>query len=133
MHRAKVTACAHNLRQLYQLGTVYASSHKGNWPSARGEELWLSLHRMVPPLIETDQLEVLACPVTGVELGPDETQFRGPAVPMGKLGATDPLGADKEGNHGDQHGGNVLMKDGSIQEFEKAHQKWVDCATKLSP
>lgn len=133
LHEAKVTACAHNQRQLYQLGTVYSSSHKGNWPSARGEELWLSLHRMVPPLIETDQLEVLACPVLGVELGPDETHFRGPAAPMGKLAATDPLGADKEGNHGDQHGGNVLLRDGSVQRYEKAHPKWVDCATKLSP
>ena len=133
MFRARVTACSHNQRQLYQLGTVYASSHKGNWPSGRGEELWLSLRRMVPPLIEVDHVEVLACPATQVEIGPDETHFRGPALPMGKLGATDPLGADKVGNHGEKYGGNVLLKDGGVQEFELGHPKWEECATKLSP
>jgi len=133
MFRARVTACSHNQRQLYQLGTVYSSSHKGNWPSGRGEELWLSLRRMVPPLIEADHGEVLACPVMQVEIGPDETHFRGPALPMGKLGVTDPLGADKVGNHGEKYGGNVLLKDGSVQEFELGHPKWEECATKLSP
>jgi prepilin-type N-terminal cleavage/methylation domain-containing protein len=133
LFRAKVTACAHNQRQLYQLGTVYSSSHKGNWPSARGEELWLSLRRMVPPLIEVEQSEVLACPATGVELGSEETHFRGPAAPFGKLGAVDPLGADKEGNHREENGGNVLLRDGSVQEYGKSEPKWVDCAAKLSP
>jgi hypothetical protein len=68
-----------------------------------------------------------------VEIGPDETHFRGPALPMGKLGATDPLGADKVGNHGEKLGGNVLFKDGSVQEFELNHPRWEECATKLSP
>jgi len=133
MFRARVTACAHNQNQLYQLGTVYSSSHKGNWPSARGEELWLSLRRMIPPLIEAEQAEILACPATQVEIGPDETHFRGPALPMGKLNATDPLGADKVGNHGELYGGNVLLKDGSVQEYELGAPKWEECATKLSP
>ncbi|HLY75953.1 MAG TPA: type II secretion system protein [Planctomycetota bacterium] len=130
---AKITACASNLRQLGQLGTVYATSHKGNWPSARGEELWLSLRRMVPPLIEGDHVAVLACPLKGEELGPDETDFRGPALPWSKIGAADPMGADKVGNHGDLHGGNVLLRDGSVQVYEKSDPKWEDCATKLSP
>jgi len=75
MNTAKISACASNQRQLYQLGIVYATSHKGNWPSARGEELWLSLKRMVPPLIEADHADVLACPKRGERLGPDETDF----------------------------------------------------------
>lgn len=133
MFRARVTACSHNQRQLYQLGTVFASSHKGNWPGARGEELWLSLRRMVPPLIEAEHAEILTCPCLQTQIGPDETHFRGPALPMGKLGATDPLGADKVGNHGEDLGGNVLLRDGSVQEFEKSHPKWEDCAGKLSP
>ena len=129
----KVTACANNQRQLYQLGTVYATSHKGNWPSARGEELWLSLRRMVPPLIEADHAAILACQVKGEELGPDETDFRGPALSWSKIGAADPIGADKVGNHGDEHGGNVLLRDGSVQNYEKSDVKWTDCATKLAP
>lgn len=130
---AKATACASNLRQLYQLGTVYATTHKGNWPSSRGEELWTSLRRMVPPLIEADHAGVLACPLKGEEPGPDETDFRGPALPWGKIGAADPIGADKIGNHGEAYGGNVLLRDGSIQTYEKSDPKWEDCATKLSP
>jgi prepilin-type N-terminal cleavage/methylation domain-containing protein len=133
MRTAKITACASNQRQLYQLGIVYATSHKGNWPSARGEELWLSLRRMVPPLIETDHAAVLACVLKGEDLGPDETDFRGPALPWGKIGAADPIGADKVGNHGDDDGGNVLLLDGSVQTYVKSDSKWVDCATKLSP
>jgi prepilin-type N-terminal cleavage/methylation domain-containing protein len=129
----KVTACASNQHQLYQLGTVYATSHKGNWPSHRGEDLWLSLRRMVPPLIEADHASLLACQVKGEDLGPDETDFRGPVSSMGKLGATDPLGADKVGNHGDRYGGNVLFKDGSVQCFELGSPRWDECAVKLSP
>jgi prepilin-type N-terminal cleavage/methylation domain-containing protein len=129
----KITACASNQRQLYQLGTVYATSHKGNWPSARGEELWLSLRRMVPPLIEEGHAGVLACPLKGESLGPDETDFRGPALPWSKIGAADPIGADKVGNHGDDDGGNVLLRDGSVQTYEKLDPKWVDLAGKLSP
>ena len=133
MNTAKIAACASNQNQLYKLGTIYATSHKGRWPSARGEELWLSLKRMVPPLIEADHVDILACPRHGEELGPDETHFRGPALTWSKIGAADPIGADKEGNHGEGAGGNVLLRDGSVSQFEKIDQKWVDCATKLAP
>src|SRR5262249_15442364 len=108
-------------------------SHKGIWPSARGDELWLSLRRMVPPLIEPDHADLLTCPVLQTKVGPEETHFRGPGIPLGKLGAADPLGADKVDNHGDRYGGNVLLKDGSVQEYEKDHPKWLECATKLAP
>ena len=131
--RAKVTTCLHNQQQLYKLGTVYASSHKGSWPSAKGEDLWLSLRRMVPPLIEADHAGIMHCMVLDPELSVDETNFRGPLTSFAKVGAVDPLGADKPGNHGEQYGGNVLYKDGSVQEHELDHPKWVECATKLSP
>ena len=133
INSTKITACASNQRQLYQMGTIYATTHKGNWPSSRGEELWLSLRRMVPPLLEGEHVAVLACPRRGQELGPDETDFRGPALPWGKIGAADPIGADKVGNHGDDHGGNILLQDGSVSVYEKIDAKWVDCATKLAP
>ena len=131
--RTKVTTCMHNQQQLYKLGTVYASSHKGSWPSAKGEDLWLSLRRMVPPLIEADHAVILHCMVLDPELTVDETNYRGPTVSFAKLGICDPLGADKIGNHGEQHGGCVLYKDGSVQEHDLASIKWEECATKLSP
>jgi len=129
----KVTACGNNQRQLYQLGTLYSSTHKGNWPSARGDELWLSLRRMVPPLIEAEHGAVLACNVKGEELGPDETDFRGPSVAWMKIGAAGPICADKVGNHGDEHGGNVVLKDGSVQNYDKLDPKWIELSEKLSP
>lgn len=131
--RAKVTTCLNNQRELYRLGTVYATSHKGNWPPAKGEELWLSLRKLVPPLIAEDHASLLHCSVLEHELGPDETNYRGPIVTFGRVAVTDPLGADRVGNHGDQYGGIILFKDGSVQEFELGHPKWDDCATKLSP
>lgn len=133
LFRARVTACASNQQQLYKLGTVYATSHKGAWPPAKGEELWLSLRKLVPPLIETDHAGILHCDVLEHELGPDETNYRGPVTTFGRIGATDPLGGDKPGNHGEQYGGNVLFKDGSVQEFELDHPRWQDFASKLSP
>jgi prepilin-type N-terminal cleavage/methylation domain-containing protein len=131
--QTKITACLHNQQQLYKLGTVYASSHKGSWPSAKGEDLWLALRRTVPPLIEADHASILHCMVEDPELSVDETNYRGPVVPFAKVGPTDPLGADKPGNHGERRGGCVLYKDGSAQEHELAHPKWEECATKLSP
>ena len=131
--RAKVATCLSNQQQLYKLGTVYSSSHKGSWPAAKGEDLWLSLRRMVPPLIEADHAVILHCMVLDPELGVDETNYRGPVVSFAKLGICDPLGGDKPGNHGEQYGGNVLFKDGSVQEFELDHPRWQEFATKLLP
>ncbi|HZE98649.1 MAG TPA: type II secretion system protein [Planctomycetota bacterium] len=131
--RAKVATCQHNQQELYKLGLVYSSSHKAQWPPGKGGDLWVSLRRMVPPLIEPDHASILTCAVLGEECGPDETHFRGPEVPLSKLGAADPLGADKVGNHGEQYGGNVLLKDGSVSEYELLHPKWVECDTKLVP
>ena len=136
LFRAKVVTCQNHLSQLYKLGTTYSSTHKGNWPSAKGEDLWLSLRRSVPPLIEVEHADVLHCLVTTdkAEIGPDETNYRGPLVSFAKLGAVDPLGADKPGNHGEQYGGNVLYKDGRVDELQIDDPKWSDVASsKLSP
>jgi prepilin-type N-terminal cleavage/methylation domain-containing protein len=136
IRQTKVLACQNNLGQLYKLGTVYASTHKGNWPSAKGEDLWLSLRRMVPPLIEAEHAGILHCKVTtdDGELSVDETNYRGPLVSFNKLGTVDPLGADKAGNHGEQYGGNVLYKDGRVEELPLDDVKWSEAASsKLSP
>ena len=46
----------------------------------------------------------------------------------------DPLGADKPGNHGEQYGGNVLYKDGRVEELTLDDLNWSDIASsKLSP
>jgi hypothetical protein len=121
---SKLVSCANNLRQLHTLGTIYASTHQGDWRSETGEALWLSFTRTVPPLIEADWVEILACPLRGEEPGPGETHYRGPRVPWGKLKSPDPLGGDKVGNHGDGRGGNVLYKDGSVTELDPQDLRW---------
>lgn len=135
LFQAKITTCQSSLSQLYKLGTVYSSSHKGNWPPAKGEDLWLSLRRMVPPLIEAEHAAILHCKVTmdDGELSVDETNYRGPAVSFGKLKEVAPLAADKEGNHGEQYGGNVLYKDGRVEEHPLDSDKWTELSSKLSP
>src|SRR5574341_1411621 len=96
----RTIACASNLQQLYKLGTVYASSHKGAWPDATGEDLWLSFTRTIPPLIEADHVSLLSCPLRDEEAAAGECHYRGPRRPWAKLGPNDVLAADREGNHG---------------------------------
>jgi len=117
-------SCAHNLRQLYQLGTVYASTHKGHWPEAEGEGLWISFTRTTPPLLEQDYFDILACPVRGEELAPGQTDYFGPRQPPSSLKPNDILGGDKTGNHGDKFGGNLLYNDGSVLELDRSDPRW---------
>ena len=125
--------CAHNLKQLYMLGQTYATSHKGNWPSARGEELWLSFQNGRPPLLEEKHREICLCPVRQEPDRLGETDYRGPLLPHAKYRAVDPIGGDKAGNHGENEGGNVLLNDGSVHEMVPDDAVWQDCLTKLSP
>jgi len=115
--------CSSNLRQLYQLGALYASTHQGKWPDATGSALWLSFAKTSPPLIPSEELEVLLCPVRGEsELG--QCDYLGPSKPVSQLKPGDALAADKPGNHGEGYGGNVLLRDGSIAEYESLHPIW---------
>ena len=127
------TNCSANLGQLYKVGTIYASMHKGEWPGIAGDELWLSFTRTTPPLIEEEHRAILACRVQGEECAPGETHYRGPRVPWKQLRPGEPLAADKPGNHGDDYGGNVLFKDGSVHEAALRDPLWQQCAEKLRP
>jgi len=112
-----------NLRQLYVLGTVYASTHKGNWPDTKGGALWMSLAKTSPPLIEPEQLELLGCPVRG-DWEPGQCDYLGPGKPLSELKPGDAVVACKPGNHGDAASGNVLLKDGSVVEVPFTDPIW---------
>jgi prepilin-type N-terminal cleavage/methylation domain-containing protein len=131
--RARVTDCASHLSQLYKLGTTYAAAHRGKWPNAQGEELWLHLAKANPPLIEANQIELLFCPVKGEDPIGDATDYRGPACAVQKLQSGDPMGADKAGNHGYKYGGNVLRMDGGVIECPLDDPFWEVCSQKLAP
>ena len=133
LFRVKVANCGHNLKQLYQMGSVYATSHRGDWPKERGEALWSSFATSRPPLLEEDHLEILRCPVLGEKYEPGACDYRGPRDPVIRLRPVDPMGADKLGNHGDGYAGNVLRRDGSVVEVGLDEKLWLDCDAKLSP
>ena len=123
LRRAKITACAGNLRQLYRLGTDYGSTHKGEWPTGKGTALWLSFSKTDPPLLSSDDLEVLGCQVHG-GWEPGQCDYLGPRKPVSQLKPGDALAADKPGNHGEGIAGNVLLRDGSVAEYEPSHPIW---------
>lgn len=125
--------CANNLRQLYKLGTVFAASHKGEWPSAKGADFWLYLTRTKPPLIEEEWMEIFACPIRDETLNPGETDYLGPLIPWSQLKPSDPIAADKPGNHGPNENINVLLKDGSVLEIGPDDPFWKKYANVLGP
>lgn len=127
---AQVRTCAQNLRILHRTGSAYAATQQA-WPDSTGEDLWKTFTRTTPPLLKDDALEVLVCPVLGSDALPGETDYRGPRVPWNKLALTDPLAADKPGNHGEESGGCVLYKDGRVEELDDA--AWKALASRLSP
>ncbi len=133
VRRAKITACGNNLRSLHQVLHVYLAERRGRWPTGRGEAFWLTFQETRPPLIDPSSQEILFCVLKGEIGGPGQTDYRGPAESPGTTPTGDPLGADKEGNHGEGHGGNVLLKNGSVQEVAWDEPLWDLCRTKLIP
>lgn len=117
-------ACANNLRRLYQLSVLYGSTHKGALPEETGGALWLSFAWSTPPLIDPHQIEVLNCPILGEEPTPGRTDYLGPRKSMAALKPTEALAADRPGNHGEDEGGNVLLKDGSVHYFDRDDPIW---------
>jgi len=114
--RAKVTACANNLRQLWMLQQTYASQFGGrekDFPTETGSAFWLKLTQTTPALLEESEADVLVCPCK--DLG-KKCDYAGPSRPVKSLQPADPVGSDLKGNH--KSGGNVLRKDGSIHELE---------------
>lgn len=63
----------------------------------------------------------LGCPVKGTR---GDVDYRGPATSIRRLGATDPLAADRIGNHGPGKGGNVLLKNGSVFGTAETDAAW---------
>ena len=120
-HCGKLLSCGHNMAQLYKVAMVSPNQ------DALMREGWVFLTRLKPPIIDSEAREILACPLRGVGLGPDECDYRSPRIPISKLGPSDPVAADKPGNHGDGQTINVLLKDGRILEAEPGDPLWKRC------
>ncbi len=133
MRNGRSHTCANNLRSLHQVLHVYLAECRGRFPEERGAAFWLALAETKPPLIDPSSQEIYFCVLKGEIGGPGETDYRGPADPPTNYTSEDPIGADKEGNHGEGRGGNVLLKNGSVQEVGPDDRLWVRCRTKLAP
>jgi hypothetical protein len=114
--------CGFNLTDLYQLGTVYAASPRGQWPEVQNGNCWLFLTKTTPPLIEAEHREILRCPV--LEHSERDCDYRGPMVPWSSLRPDDPIAADRRGNHAEHKSINVLLKDGCVLEVEIDDPRW---------
>jgi len=129
---AKNTHCASNLKQLYTMGHVYSTTHKGQWPAERGAALWLKFQSMQPPLLEEDLKDLYFCPLKG-EIGDvGQTDYRGPSGNVNHARPSEPIGADLPGNHGDQKPHNVLRKAGDVQTVDLIDPLWLLAAEKLT-
>ena len=127
---AKIANCASNQKQLYSAGQLYATTHKGQWPSERGAALWLKFQSMQPPMVEEEHKELFFCPVKA-EIGDlGQTDFRGPGTNVNHARASDPIGADIEGNHGARPH-NVLRRAGDVQTVDLTDPIWTAAAEKL--
>ena len=121
--RARVTACANNLGQLWRMQNVYMSQFGGHgmrtMPPTTGSAFWKVLTTNQPPLIDETVNDIFLCPVKGTSVS-DECDYAGPAKRIGLLLDGDPVGADLPDNHSDgpndEGGGNVLRKSGDVIE-----------------
>jgi hypothetical protein len=89
------------------------------WDAAATGRAFLALRDRWPTRQRRD-LD-LTCPVKG---GREDLDYRGPAVSIRSLAATDPLAADRVGNHGPGKGGNVLLKNGSVFAGTETDPAW---------
>jgi len=130
---AKNTHCASNLKQLYTMGHVYSTTHKGQWPAERGEGLWLKFQSMQPPLIEEELKEIFFCPLKGEFGDLGQTDYRGPAGNVNHARASEPIGGDKPGNHGESKPHNLLRMGGDVQTVDLTDSLWAIASEKLLP
>jgi prepilin-type N-terminal cleavage/methylation domain-containing protein len=123
IRNAKVTACASNLRSLWQNQMNYQIQFGGRMkamPNLTGSQFWLALSTTQPPLIDQTEQEIYLCPVKGDgQLG--DCEYFGPGAAIGRLAGGDPVGCDDPVNHaeGSTEGasGNVIRKSGDVMEY----------------
>lgn len=122
IRRAEVAACSSNLKSLWQLQITYTIKYGGRYkqfPTETGSNFWGALLKVSPPLISQDEQEILWCPVKGGSQ-PGDIDFFGPAMQVGRLNSSDPVGCDDPTNHSESgdEGGNVLRRGGDIVELQ---------------
>lgn len=124
---SQTRACQSNLRMLwagqFEHGERRVSRCCGPISQDRGGDFWLKLQRGERPVV--DRYERFFCPLSGERIEPGRTSYRGPRLNVNRFADEDPVGADKEGNHGEGAGGNVLLKRGECIEAPGPSPLWM--------
>jgi hypothetical protein len=133
-HRiARVTSFTSNLCILWKIQNNYAVQFGGpakRLPEETGDEFWRKLSSPRTLLIDPSLADVYQCPLEGT---PEEgCDYRGPTWDVNDYGDGDPVGADVEGNHGDDEGGNVVRKSGDVMTVGTRDELWARSAERLS-
>lgn len=124
IRNARITACASNLRSLWQSQYNYqVGSRTKSMPAETGCGFWLKLQSGPKHLI--DRFEVFFCPLAAEESGAGRCSYLGPAMNVNKMAGDDPVGADRPGNHGPGEGGNVLFKQGDVSHYSQSDPIWL--------
>lgn len=132
---AKATSCVNNLAQLWKMEHNYMVMFGGetkSMPSETGGQFWLKLTTTTPPLVDSS-MNFFECPLSPNLRSAGTTDYRGPADNVNEYSDGDPVGADKEGNHGPGEGGNVLRKSGDVLTVHEMDPMWSAAGSKTRP
>jgi hypothetical protein len=136
IRNAKITRCVNNLAQLYTMEHNYAAMFGGQdrlMPAETGGAFWLKLTQTTPPLIDGalagGEFNIFSCPLEGAP-NSGTTDYRGPAIDINdrRVADGDPVGADREHNHGPGEGGNVIRKSGDVLTVSPSDPLWTQAA-----
>lgn len=135
----RLTACASNLSQLWKTHANYAIQFGGrkklyaHGPEWQGGKFWSSLTRTHPPLIDPEQIDILDCPSSSNVPALGQAEYRGPTGDLNDYQLSAPVGADREGAHGADDSGNVLLKKGSVDSYGAKHAVWLRARATTRP
>jgi len=138
----RLIACSKNLADLWKAQETYRITFGGAdklRPRETGGAFWLKFARTDPPLLDAARAAgpacVFDCPLKPGAVAPGTADYRGPAEDLNAAPVedNDPIGADREHNHGPQEGGNVLRKAGDVLCVPPEDPHWEAAKKKTAP
>jgi len=120
IRNARVTACAMNMRSLWQISTNYSIQYCPPYRRIRTD--FLDLQKGQRPVL-TD-FRVFFCPLSGEKVRPGYCSYLGPFNNLRLADGREIVAADRPGNHGPGEGGFVLLKTGDIFHAPASDPVW---------
>lgn len=139
IRNSKITKCGNNLSQLWKMQYNYRIQYGGSdklFPVDTGPTFWTKLSQFPTIMVDPSLKDIFACPLEGNPNALNTTDYRGPNSNINvdaNWGSGDPVGSDRNINHGAQEGGNVLRMSGDVLTVGNMDQTWVTASNKLMP